>query len=252
MTRVLKIGGAALTNERWLTGFAQHAAIMDEACIIVHGGGPEITAVSQQLGIVAEWHNGKRITPPAALDAAAMVLTGRVNKRIVSALLMNGVDAAGLSGIDGGLIRAEIAHDGALGMVGKVTTVRAELVQWMLSRGITPVISPISLGADGGSLNVNADEAASAVASATNASELIFLTDVEGVMQDGVVRDVLSVNDAQAMIASGAAYGGMAVKLNAAIDAVAAGIERVRIGGLATLTDSAAGTTLFAMAEAAL
>jgi acetylglutamate kinase len=79
MTRVLKIGGAALTNESWLKDFAQHAVMMDEPCVIVHGGGPEITAVSQQLGIVAEWHNGKRITPPAALDAAALVLSGRVN-----------------------------------------------------------------------------------------------------------------------------------------------------------------------------
>lgn len=252
MKRVLKIGGSALTDERWLTAFAKHAAMMDDPCVIVHGGGPEITAVSQQLGIVAEWHNGKRITPPAALDAAAMVLTGRVNKRVVSALIMAGVDAAGLSGIDASLIRAEIAHDGALGMVGRVTSVRAEMLEWLTARGVTPVISPISMAPDGSALNVNADEVAAAVADAIGAEEIVFLTDVEGVMVDGVVRASLSASDAVAMIESGAAYGGMAVKLTAALEAVGAGIERVRIGGLTTMTDSTAGTTLQAMVEATL
>jgi acetylglutamate kinase len=252
--RVIKIGGAALTDTNWLTAFALRAAMMDEPCVIVHGGGPEITSVSQQLGIEAEWHNGKRITPPAALDAAAMVLSGRVNKRIVGALIMAGVDAMGMSGIDGGLVRAEVAHDGALGLVGRVCEVRADLLQWMLAAGITPVISPISLAANGQALNVNADEVAAAVADALNASELLFLTDVAGVMVDGVVKDSLSVIDAENMIASGAAYGGMAVKLGAAMQALHAGTDRVRIGGLTTLTDAAAGTALhaLAMAEATL
>ena len=248
--RVLKIGGAALTDTNWLTAFAMRAAMMDEPCVIVHGGGPEITSVSQQLGIEAEWHNGKRITPPAALDAAAMVLSGRVNKRVVAALIMAGVDSMGISGIDGGLVRAEVAHEGALGMVGRVSEVRADLLQWMLEKGITPVISPISLAADGTALNVNADEVAAAVANALNASELIFLTDVAGVLVDGVVRENLGTSEAVEMIESGAAYGGMAVKLGAATQAVTTGTERVRIGGLTTLTDSAAGTTLHAMAEA--
>jgi acetylglutamate kinase len=252
MTRVLKIGGSALTNSAWLTAFAKHAAMMDEPCVIVHGGGPEITAVSQQLGIQAEWYNGKRITPPAALDAAAMVLTGRVNKRVVASLITAGVDAAGLSGIDGSLIRAEIAHDGALGMVGRVTSVRAELIEWLLSRGMTPVISPISLAADGSALNVNADEVAAAVAAALGAEELVFLTDVDGVLVEGSVQDTLSAGEAELLITSGAAYGGMAVKLGAAMEAVRKGIERVRIGGLSTMTDAAAGTTLQAMAEATL
>jgi acetylglutamate kinase len=186
---VLKIGGAALTDASWLDSFARQAAMMDEPCIIVHGGGPEITTVSEQLGVTAEWNNGKRVTPPAALDAAAMVLTGRVNKRIVAALIGAGVDAAGFCGVDGGLIRAEVAHDGALGRVGRVTAVRAEMLQWMLERGMTPVISPISLAADGGMLNVNADEVASAVASAVGATELVFLTDVAGVMVSDVTRE---------------------------------------------------------------
>jgi acetylglutamate kinase len=248
--RVIKVGGAALTDASWLAAFAARAAEMAEPCMIVHGGGPEITQVSQQLGVVAEWHNGKRITPPAALDAAAMVLNGRVNKRIVSALLTTGVDAFGLSGIDGGVVRAELAHGGALGMVGRVTAVRSAMLAWMLGNGITPVLSPISLAANGDALNVNADEVAAAVAGAVGASELIFLTDVAGVMVDGVVRDSVSTTEATEMIHTGAAYGGMAVKLGAAIEAVEHGIERVRIGGLATLTDRAAGTTLHAMAEA--
>ncbi len=252
MTRVLKIGGAALTDHSWLQAFAAQFARMSEPSVIVHGGGPEITVVSEQLGIAAEWHNGKRITPPAALDAAAMVLTGRVNKRIVGAMIGSGVDAMGLSGVDGALIRAEIAHGGALGRVGRVTGVRAELIDWLLSRGVTPVLSPISIALDGGTLNVNADEAAAAVASAMGAEELLFLTDVDGVRVDGLTRGQLNVEEAASLIASGDAWGGMAVKLGAAMDAVAAGIGRVRIGGLDTLTDTTAGTTVHAMVEVAV
>ncbi len=251
MTRVLKIGGAALTDPAWLESFAKHAAMMDEPCVIVHGGGPEITAVSQQLGVIAEWHNGKRITPPAALDAAAMVLTGRVNKRVVAALIGEGVDAMGLCGVDGALIRAEVAHDGALGCVGRVTQIRSELIEWLLARGITPVLSPISLATDGSSLNVNADEVASAVAEAIGATELIFLTDVDGVHIQNETRSLVSVDETAHLIATGGAWGGMAVKLNSAADAVAAGIGRVRIGGLDTLTDGAAGTTVQALVEVA-
>ena len=251
MTRVIKIGGAALTDAGWLQRFAQSAAAMSEPSVIVHGGGPEISALSGQLGIEPEWHEGRRVTPPAALDAAAMVLNGRVNTRIVSALVMAGVDAMGMSGADGGLLRAVVAHDGALGLVGRITHVRTELIGWMLERGMTPVISPISLGEDGGALNVNADEVASAVASALGAGELVFLTDVDGVRSGAELRTVLSVDESAALIESGAAWGGMAVKLNAAAAAVGAGIGRVRIGGLATLTDAAAGTTLVPLVEVA-
>ena len=250
MTRVIKIGGAALANESWLQSFALHAAQMAEPCVIVHGGGPEITAVSQQLGIATEWNNGKRVTPPAALDAAAMVLTGRINKRIVSALLLADGDAVGLCGVDGGMVRAEVAHNGALGMVGRVTSVRAELLEWLVLRGVTPVVSPISLAADGTSLNVNADEVASAIAAALGATELLYLTDVDGVMVEDRLRATLSVGESAAMVRDGAAWGGMAVKLNAAAEAVAGGIARVRIGGLATMTSDAAGTTLHAELEA--
>lgn len=251
MTRVIKVGGAALADAGWLDAFARSAAAMSEPAIIVHGGGPEISALSGRLGIEPEWHEGKRVTPPAALDAAAMVLNGRINTRIVSALVVAGVDAMGVSGADGGLLRAAVAHDGALGLVGRITAVRAELLEWLLGRGITPVISPISMAADGGALNVNADEVASAVAASIGATELLFLTDVEGVLDAGVTRSALSVEDSAAMIASGAAHGGMAVKLNAAAAAAQAGIGRVRIGGLGSLTDAAAGTMVHALVEAA-
>jgi acetylglutamate kinase len=129
--------------------------------------------------------------------------------------------------------------------------VRSELIEWLLERGMTPVLSPISLAADGGSLNVNADEVAAAVAGALGATELIFLTDVDGVRVDDVTRASLTVDESAALIATGAAWGGMAVKLNAARDAVDAGIRRVRIGGLDTLTDDAAGTTVHALVEVA-
>jgi acetylglutamate kinase len=250
MTRVIKIGGSALTNVGWLQSFAREAAASASPCVIVHGGGPEITAVSEQLGVVAEWNGGRRVTPPAALDAAAMVLSGRVNKRVTAALVMAGVDAVGLSGVDGGLVRADIAQGGVLGSVGRVAAVRVELLTWLLGRGITPVLSPISLAPDGGMLNVNADEVASSVASALGADELLFLTDVEGVRVCDVIRPCLDVAESETLIATGQAWGGMAVKLAAAAAAVGAGIGRVRIGGLATITDEAAGTTMYELQEA--
>lgn len=246
--RVVKIGGAALTDARWLTEFATAAAAARTPLVIVHGGGPDITSLSDRLGVEVQWHEGRRVTPPAALDVASMVLNGRVNKNVVAALVNAGVDAIGLSGVDGGLIRAEVVEGGALGRVGRVATVRTALLSGLLDAGHTVVVSPISLGLDGGVLNVNADDAAAAIAAALNASELIFLTDVPGVLQNGGVRSWLDAAEATGLVSSGVAAGGMGVKLTAAVKALEAGVAAVRIGDAGVLTTTGAGTVLNAAA----
>lgn len=251
--RVVKIGGAALTDATWLDAFAAAAAASDESLVVVHGGGPEISALSEQLGVEVAWVGGRRVTPDAALDAASMVLNGRVNKRLVSTLITAGADAVGLSGEDGGLIEAEVAAAGSLGRVGHVSSVRTELLSMLLGAGLIPVIAPLSRGPAGVALNVNADEVACAVASALGARELLFVTDVDGV-RDVAGATLASVDTAhgESLLSSGVAGGGMAVKLRAALDALAHGVAQVRIGSVAALVDDAAGTLVgVAAAEAA-
>lgn len=242
--KVVKIGGAALNDAAWLDEFAAAVAAAGAPVVIVHGGGPDITALSDRLGIEVRWHEGRRVTPPEAMDVAAMVLTGRVNKRIVSALLAAGVDAIGLSGIDGGLLRAEVVANGELGRVGRVTSVRTGILSGLLDLGHSVVVSPVSLGTDGGALNVNADDAAGAIAAAIGATELIFLTDVPGVRDGAGVRNLLAPVEAVSLIESGVATGGMRVKLGAAVSALDSGVTSVRIGDATVLYDRSAGTLL--------
>jgi acetylglutamate kinase len=212
--------------------------------VLVHGGGPEITALSAQLGVPTRWHDGRRVTSPEALDVTSMVLNGRINKRIVRALRAHGVDAFGLSGEDGAVVQGRLAEHGALGRVGDVMQVRAALLKQLIAAGLLPVLSPVSLGEDGQALNINADEVATAVATALPADELLYLTDVEGVRVDGVRAELLSASEAQQLIAREVATGGMAVKLRAAVLALHAGVARVRIGPLEMLWDVNAGTAL--------
>lgn len=249
--RVVKIGGAALADGDWLQTFAAHVRRV-VPCVVVHGGGPDISALSERLGVAVSWSGGRRVTTDDALDVASMVLSGRINKRIVATLLNEDVDAVGLSGEDGGLVRAEVAERGALGRVGHVESVRDELLRWLLGRGMVPVVSPISRG-PGGALNVNADEVAGAVAASLGAPELLFVTDVDAVRDDeGVPRSELSSAEARALIDSGAARGGMAVKLEAALKALDAGVAAVRIGRFDALHDGSAGTRIRAEQEVAL
>lgn len=240
--RVLKVGGRNLGDPDWLARLAGHLAIVRAPLVVVHGGGPEVSALASQLGVPVAWSGGRRITPPEALDVAVMVLSGRTNKRIVSALLNAGVDAIGLSGEDGGLLAAEPVEGGALGRVGDVVRVRTELLRRLLALGMTPVISPISRGPDGEALNVNADDAAAAVAAALDAQELLFLTDVDHV-HDGVSdRTELSSAEAAELVGAGIARDGMRVKLEAAVRAMRAGCHAVRIGPLGMLSGVSSGT----------
>jgi len=170
------------------------------------------------------------------------VLSGLANKRLVGALVGAGVDAVGLSGEDGALIRARIARGGALGRTGEVESVRAELIRRLLAAGLVPVISPVSRGPDGDALNVNADDAAAAVAEAMGAEELLLVSNVPGVLSAGAVLPEIATREVEELIESGVATGGMAPKLRAAARTVATGVGAVRIGTLAMLADAGAGT----------
>ena len=247
-TQVIKIGGAALNDAQWLERFAAAAAVPVPAMtrVLVHGGGPEITELAAQVGLLTEWHNGRRVTSEPLLDVTSMVLSGRINKRIVRALRAYGVDAFGVSGEDGGLIVGRLAQNGYLGRVGDVVRVRVELLRTLLAAGLLPVLSPVALGEDGGALNINADEVATSIADQLQADELLFLTDVAGVLVNGARAETVSTAAAQQLLANETATGGMAVKLRAAVLALYAGVSRVRIGPLEMLWDANAGTVLTA------
>jgi acetylglutamate kinase len=248
--RVVKIGGSVLSDIGWLALFAEYVAEADDRFVVVHGGGPEINQLAERLGLQTSFVEGRRVTTPEVLDAAQMVLSGRVNKRIVSALLDAGVNAVGLSGVDGALVTARVRDGGALGRVGELTSVNPVPLQALLAIGALPVISPISRGTDGGALNVNADEVATGVARALGAPELLYLTNVPGVRDGEQELRSITASAAASVVARGAATGGMAVKLEAARHALAGGVPLVRIGSLAILTDPEAGTSVRPGAEA--
>lgn len=213
--------------------------------VVVHGGGPEISAWQERCGIAVEWRDGLRVTTREGLRVTAMVLSGWVNKRIVAALLAAGVDAVGISGEDGGLLVAERKDGGVLGEVGTVRAVRTELLQRLLGADLVPVVSPISRGPGGEPLNVNADEAAAVVAQAMAAERLLLVSDVPGLLVEGrVVREVTPA-EARALIGCGVAAAGMRVKLGGAVAAAEAGVE-VRIGDGSILSDLHAGTRMAA------
>ena len=230
---VLKVGGNEIDDTNFLTGFAGAVATMSETPVIVHGGGKEIADVQLKFGLTPRFVEGLRVTDETSLAIAEMVLSWRVNKRIVTALIAAGAEAIGLSGVDRGMVRVEkMQHPaGDLGRVGRVVGVRCEVVREFTAQKIVPVISPISLGADG-AYNVNADAVACALASALNADAVVFVTNVAGVMQDGRVVPVLTARDAQALIKAQVIKGGMIPKVLAALDAVAGGACAARITNL--------------------
>lgn len=242
--QVLKIGGNELDDAAFLAGMAQTVAASSEPVVIVHGGGRAIAEMQARLGLPTVKVDGLRVTDAESLAVAQMVLSGQANKQIVAALLGEGVDAVGLSGIDGGLLRCQKKHhpQADLGYVGEIVQVRADMIQQLVAQGITTVISPISLGQDGHIYNVNADEAASAVALALDASLLNFVSNVPGVLQNGTLIPALTITQTEQLIAGGIIGDGMVPKVRAALDAVAKGVPQVRIVNLAGLS-RAGGTT---------
>jgi acetylglutamate kinase len=231
---VLKVGGNEIDDANFLTGFANAVAKIVETPVVVHGGGKEIADLQLKLGLTPRFVEGLRVTDETSLAIVEMVLNGRVNKRIVAALLNAGADALGLSGMDRALIRVEkMTHPaGDLGRVGKVVGVRSEVLEDFVARNIVPVVSPISLGAEG-AYNVNADSVACAIAAALNADAVVFVTNVPGVMQaDGHVMPTLTAREAETLIKSQVIKGGMIPKVRAALDAIANGAQAARITNL--------------------
>ena len=255
MTRVIKLGGrvqqdpslAALIASQWQNG--------EQPMVIVHGGGDAVTQLQKVFGVEARFEGGRRVTSAEDVDLVRMALSGLANKQLVSAFVANGINAVGISGEDDGLIGATPMTPASLGHVGEVTTVRPAVLHALLSARCLPVVSPVSRNVSsrlGPALNVNGDDAASVLAIAVDASELLLISDVPGVLVDRKLVASLSVEDARALIANAVAVKGMAAKLEAAITAIEGGVASVRIGNLSLLTDTAAGTTIVSSRAAAI
>jgi acetylglutamate kinase len=246
---VVKVGGNEVDDSQWTARLAEAVAASSAPTVIVHGGGKEVTDLQRVLGAEPEWREGLRVTTPEALRAVSMVLSGVVNKRLVSALVSAGAEAAGVSGEDGGTLRAVPARGGQLGRTGEIVEVRPKLLMTLLAAGITPVVSPVSRGPEGGALNVNADDAAAAVASALRPERFLLVSNVPGVLRDGMAIGVVTTVELEELIRTGVASGGMIPKLRAGMRAAGAGVPDVRIGDLVMLTDGEAGTRILAQAE---
>lgn len=246
--RVVKIGGRAQEHPELAAAIAAAWRAAPGAMCLVHGGGDEVSALQRRLGIAPTFVDGRRVTSDADIDLLRMALSGAANKRIVSALIGEGVRAVGISGEDAALIGACPRDAGRLGRVGHPDRIEVPLLWTLLDAGFLPVISP--LGRDrsaphAGAINVNADDAAAAIAVALGADELLLLADVPGVLDEsGVALPSLDADGAAALVASGVATSGMCAKLEAASYALANHTRRVRIGDLAALRDPARGTIL--------
>jgi acetylglutamate kinase len=243
MTRVIKIGGRAQTDPS-LPG-AVRCAAQQGRLTVVHGGGDEVSALQRRLGMTPQFHGGRRITTPGDLEVVRMVLSGAVNKRLVSALVSAGVRAVGVSGEDDGLLAARATARETLGEVGEPSRVDARLLLLLMDAQLVPVVSPLARDElTGGTLNVNGDDAAAAIAVAVAASELVLVADVPGVIVEGAVVPELDPDQAAALVDDGTARDGMAAKLQAARRAVERGVARVRIGNVAAIHSPTGGTVI--------
>lgn len=243
--RVVKIGGNELDRREWVSTCARGLAGVAPV-VVVHGGGQAVSALSRRLNLPVEKRDGLRVTTPEIAEVVEMVLGGPMNRLLVSALRAAGLDAIGLSGVDGGLLEARAA-EGGLGHVGEIVKVRASLLESLLLAGLTPVVAPVApAAADGVPYNVNADHAAAAVAAAMHADELLFVSDIPGVTIGGVAQPTLAAAEVESMIEGGIATDGMAAKLRAAAQALRAGVRAVRIGDLDMFASATAGTRLLA------
>ena len=233
---VIKYGGAAMIDPALKRSFAHEVVLLQSAGlrpIVVHGGGPEITRTLERLGQKTEFADGQRVTGAEDVRVVEMVLTGKVNTEIVGLLNTVGGRAIGLSGKDGRLLMAhKLAPEPGkpdLGFVGEIEAVSSDVIDMVLDRGYIPVISPVGMGNDGVSYNINADVAAAEIAVATGASRLIFLTDVAGILdKDGKLITSLHGADLESGL-GGAIRGGMHVKAQAVMSALAGGVQAVHV-----------------------
>jgi acetylglutamate kinase len=229
---LVKLGGTLLDSaESRQRLAAQIAAARGRGIemVVVHGGGKQMTRYLAERGIESRFVGGLRVTNPETLDAVLKVFAGSVNHELVASLNRAGALAVGLSGIDAFLVEAG-QLDPALGAVGRVTKSNPALLELLTANGYLPVVACVAGDRQGQIYNVNADQMAAACATAFGARQLIFLTDVEGVLDGaGRVRPVLTAAESRRLIADGVATGGMQAKLEAALAALAGGVEQVRI-----------------------
>ena len=227
-TLVIKLGGSTLEHQRdvlqdiiWLHTLGAHP-------VLVHGGGPYINEWLTRLQLPTRFENGLRVTDAPTLEVVRMVLLGQVNQGLVLMASQMGGKAVGLSGTDGGMVRAHIA-DERLGFVGEIDAVDPTPVQALIEKGYIPIIAPLGEGPEGTCLNINADLVASHIAGALNAEKLIFLSNVKGICRaDGTLISELCEKDARQLITEGVISGGMIPKVDACLEALAS-VPRVHI-----------------------
>ena len=239
-TIVVKYGGNAMIDDALTQSFAEDIVLMKLVGmnpVVVHGGGPQIGALLEKLGIQSEFISGMRVTDAATMDVVEMVLGGTVNKTIVSLLNQAGGKAIGITGKDGGLIQARKMlmkdADGKtldIGFVGEVESINRDVVDTLVSSDFIPVIAPIGVGSDGQSYNINADLVAGKIAEAKKKEKLVLLTNVAG-LQDkvGNVLTGLTTKQVDELIVDGTIYGGMLPKIQCALDAVKGGVTSSHI-----------------------
>jgi acetylglutamate kinase len=243
-TFVIKYGGAAQTDDVLKDSFARDVALLNFIGIrpvIVHGGGPRISETMKKMGKEPTFVQGQRVTDRETMDIVEMVLGGLINKEIVALINSHGGKAVGLSGKDGGLIKAkkkllrksvqsgeEEAID--IGLVGEVETVDPSILNSLEKDGFIPVISPIGAGSGGETFNINADYVASSLASALSAEKLILLTDVQGIIdKKGTVITTLRKKDVKRLVDEGTVSGGMIPKVQACTQALDHGVQKTHI-----------------------
>lgn len=262
-TVVIKFGGNAMVDEELKSCFAQDIVLLKQVGVnpvIVHGGGPQIGKLLEQIGKQSRFIEGMRVTDNETMDVVEMVLGGQVNKQIVALINRHGGRAVGLTGKDGGLISARKMKLGGiesdsndLGQVGEVDSIDPRVVTMLDNGDFIPVIAPIGVGADGTSYNINADLVAGELARVLGAEKLLLLTNTAGVLDpDGKLLTGLSAAETEDLIASGVIHGGMLPKVRCALNAVKGGVATSQIIDgrirhavlLELLTDSGVGTLI--------
>lgn len=242
-TLVVKYGGNAMTDPELESSFARDIVLMKTVGlnpIVVHGGGPQVDAMLQQLGRESDRIDGMRVTDPATMEVVEMVLGGSVNKSIVNLINQHGGRAIGLTGKDGKLIRAtklflEKQSDTGiqkidLGLVGEVTHVQTDLLEMLCNSDFIPVIAPLGVDEFGHTYNINADLVAGKVAETLEAEKLILLTNIAGVLDENKnLLTGLTTQDVDNLIETGVIYGGMIPKISCALDAVKNGVKSAHI-----------------------
>lgn len=236
---LIKIGGRVASDTQALEALASEMAGLKEqySFIFVHGGGAEVTKISSVFGLEAVFENGIRKTSPEEMDVVDMVLGGKMNKYIVRLFASKGLQAVGISGADGSVFTGTAVAQGS--RTGRVTNTNPKLIELMTNNGFLPVISSVSMDSEGTALNINADEAALAVAASIPADDLIFISDIPGVLKEKEIIHKLSPADILQEIDAGVITGGMIPKVESSVEALRQGVKTVIIGGYNTIGDLA-------------